>query len=341
MLRCRFDFRREAFTLSVQLDVEETGVVAVVGPNGAGKSTLLRILAGLETPEAGSIRVGETSWLDVPGRVDLRPEDRDVGYMPQGGLLFPHLSVRQNIEFGRKSGQPDAAGEWMDRLGLVHLADERPTRLSGGQTQLVAFARAQVRRPAVLLLDEPLAFVDVGNRAAIRRILRRELRARPGYRIFVTHDPVEAAALADRIVVLDRGRIVQEGTIDELRSRPRSTYVAELVGVNFFRGVSQRGIIELDSGGRMVAASAPDGPVVATIHPRAVSLYREQPSGSPRNVWMAPIVAIEPSLEQVRMELGGTIPIVAEVTRAGASQFREGDDVWVAVKASEVQAHGQ
>jgi molybdate transport system ATP-binding protein len=323
--------------LEVSLEATTNEILAVVGPNGAGKSSLLRLLAGLDPLDSGQVVVDGDVWEDPAASVRRFPEHRSVGYVPQAGLLFPHLSVRDNVAFG--AVRPGDADDWLTRLGLAALADAKGSELSGGQAQLVALARAQVRRPALLLLDEPLASVDASNRAAIRRILRRELQDSPGYRILVTHDPLEAAALADRIVVLDGGRVTQDGTIDDLRTHPRSSYVAELVGMNFFSGEAAEGTITLSDGGTIVSASGLDGPALATVHPRAVSLYLARPNGSPRNVWLGRIVSVEPSLEQVRVHVTGEVDLVAEVTHAGAAAFSEGDEVWVAVKASEVLAY--
>ena len=336
MLRFTGRVIRDQFRLDVDFEAGRDEVVAVVGPNGAGKTTLLRSLAGLEEDQAGTLLVDDEVWMDTESGIRLRPEQRRVGYVPQGGLLFPNLTVLENVAFGLDRTHTDHAQHWLERLELSHLADARPARLSGGQVQLVAFARAQARRPMLLLLDEPLASVDVANRASVRRVIRRELRESPGYRVFVTHDPLEAAALADRLIVLDGGRIVQTGSIDDLSSRPRSPYVAELVGMNFFSGDARNGSIALTSGATLVSAAVPDGPVLATVHPRAVALYGTRPSGSPRNVWMGRVTAIEPSLQQVRIEVTGPIRVVAEVTRRGAALFSEGDQVWVSIKASEV-----
>ncbi|NNC91443.1 MAG: ABC transporter ATP-binding protein [Acidimicrobiia bacterium] len=337
MLICEATATRNGFTLEVNLEASSDEIIAIVGPNGAGKTTLLRILAGLEPIADGRLLVDGEVWEDPIAGIRRPPEQRRVGYVPQAGLLFPHLSVHENVAFGVTD--PDQADRWLERLGLQDLARAGPAELSGGQTQLVALARAQVREPAVLLLDEPMASVDAAHRAAVRRILRRELQDSRGYRILVTHDPLEAAALADRVVVLDEGRVTQVGTIDDLRTRPRSGYVAELVGMNFFAGEAAGGTIALPNGARLISASVPDGAVLATVHPRAVSLYSEQPTGSPRNVWQAMVASIEPSLDQVRIHVTGPIDMVAEVTHAGAATFSEGKEGWVAGKASEVAGY--
>jgi molybdate transport system ATP-binding protein len=341
MLRCRVTKAMNGFRLDAGLVAERDEIVAVVGPNGAGKTTLLRILAGLEDPDAGFVEVDGVSWADVAAGTLLPAERRTVGYVPQGALLFPHLSVRKNVAFGLPRHQTDVADAWLERIGLSAMADRLPRELSGGQSQLVALARANAPDPQVLLLDEPLASVDVANRSSVRRILRRELHSGHGYRVIVTHDPFEAAALADRLVVLEEGRVVQTGSVDDLRSRPRSPYVAELVGVNLFRGVAEEGRIRISGRFELVSASPLNGPVLAAVHPRAVALFRNRPSGSPRNVWRARVAAVEPSLDRLRVRLEGPIAIVAEVTREGGSSFPEGADVWVSVKASEVAAYSE
>ncbi|MDH3606203.1 MAG: ABC transporter ATP-binding protein [Acidimicrobiia bacterium] len=338
MLTGAFTSRRDSFSLLVEIEASPEEIVAVVGPNGAGKSTLLRTLAGLHPIEAGHVRVDRETWEDAAAGVRLPAEHRSVGYVPQSGLLFPHLTALENVAFG-VGGDEAAAQEALERLELGPYAAAMPESLSGGQTQLVAFARALVRQPVLLLLDEPMASVDVAHRSAIRRLIRRELRDRRGYRLLVTHDPVEAAALADRVVVMEGGRITQVGTLDDLRTHPRSRYAAELVGLNFFRGQAVGGVVTAEGGGTLISAAAPDGPVLVTVHPRAVSVYSSQPSGSPRNVWHCTIAAIEPSLDQVRIHLTGPIDLIAEVTPAGASPFVENQPVWVSVKASEVTTY--
>ena len=340
MLRCAVAKQLNGFHLDASFVAGPDEIVAIVGPNGAGKTTLLRIIAGLETPDAGAIEVDGEAWWGGPGE-PVPAESRGVGYVPQGALLFPHMTVRDNVAFGVPKGEAAGVASWLERLDLTAIADKHPAELSGGQAQLVAFARAHATSPRVLCLDEPLASVDVANRTAVRRILRRELRSGSRYRVLVTHDPFEAAALADRIVVLEDGLVVQDGPIDELRSRPRSPYVASLVGVNLFYGMSRSGRIDLADGFELISASAPDGPVLATVHPRAVALFAERPSGSPRNVWEGRVASVEPSLDQLRLVLDGPIRLVAEVTRDGGRAFPEGARVWISLKASEVSAYSR
>jgi molybdate transport system ATP-binding protein len=255
--------------------------------------------------------------------------------------------VADNVAFGlRTSGvtRHDAAARadaWLDRMGLGGRGGDRPDRLSGGEAQRVALARALACEPAVLLLDEPLATLDAATRVDVRRALATHLRAFAGVPILVTHDPVDSLALADRIVVLEQGGIVQEGTAFEIVARPRSSYVAELVGTNLYRGVAADGVVETDGDGRLVSASRVSGAVCATVHPRAVALHPTRPDGTPRNVWQVQVTHVERLTDRVRVQLAGELAIVAEVTPAAVDELglREGAQVWAAVKATEVDVY--
>jgi molybdate transport system ATP-binding protein len=231
--------------------------------------------------------------------------------------------------------------DWLTRLGLSEVAGRRPGGLSGGQAQRIALARALAFEPSMLLLDEPLAALDVGARAEVRRDLRRHLAAFSGPRLLVTHDPLEAATLADRVIVLEAGRVVQEGSIAEITSRPRSAFAAELAGLNLFRGRAEVGVVAVAEGGEIVAAETPDGEVFVVFHPHAVALHRRRPEGSPRNVWRGRITGFERLGERVRVTVAATPRLVAEVTASGVAALRlaEGEEVWASVKATEVTAY--
>ena len=231
--------------------------------------------------------------------------------------------------------------DWLQRLGLGEVAQLRPGRLSGGQAQRVALARALAYEPSLLLLDEPLAALDAGTRGEVRRDLRRVLAGYEGVRLLVTHDPLEAAALADRVLVLEGGRVLQEGTAAEITARPRSAYVAELAGLNLLRGRATAGQVQLLDGGALSAAGAPDGDVFVAFHPRTVALHRRRPEGTPRNVWRGSVAGLERIGERVRVAVQGTPPVVAEVTPAAVAELRLGDggEVWATVKATEVDAY--
>ena len=303
-------------------------VVGLLGPNGAGKTTLLRVLAGLLPPDEGCVVLDGRVLDDTSAAVHVPVEQRPVGVVFQSYVLFPHLSALENVAFGLRSrGVPKAeararAAEWLERVGLAEFRASKPKQLSGGQAQRVALARALATEPRLLLLDEPLAALDASTRLETRRELRRQLEGYDGVRLLVTHDPMEAMALAERLIVLEAGHISQVGTPQEISEQPRSRYVADLVGVN----------------GRLVAADAGRGEVFAVVHPHAVSLYRQPPGGTPRNIWQGTVEALDLEGERVRVRVGGPLPIVAEVTPAAVAdlQLADGGPVWASVKATEV-----
>jgi len=223
-------------------------------------------------------------------------------------------------------------------VGLSSYARAKPDALSGGQRQRVALARALAPDPRLLLLDEPLAALDMTTRAEVRRDLKHHLASFPGLRLVVTHDPLEAAALADRLVVMENGRLVQTGSPAEVTEHPRSQYVADLVGVNLLRGQADQGSVRLPGGTVIAAAGTESGEVFAVIHPRAVALHRQRPEGSPRNVWRGRITGIELMGGRVRVRVDGEVPVVAEVTPAALRELglEEGGEVWLSFKATEV-----
>ena len=336
----------------VHVDAGET--VAIVGPNGAGKTTLLRALAGLVPLTTGRTTLAGRVLDDTATGTATPPEERSTGVVFQDHRLFPHLTATEDVAFGLRSrGVPKAearrrAATWLERVGLADHASAKPRQLSGGQAQRVALARALATEPDLLLLDEPLSALDATTREETRRDLRRHLQDHPGCRLLVTHDPVDAAALADRIVVLERGAVSQEGTLAELTAAPRSAYVADLVGVNLLRGRATAGRVEVapttEPGAvplHVVLADPLDGDVLLTVPPRAVTLARRRPEGTARNVWPGTVTAIARlgDRARVRVQVAGT-PIVAEVTAAAADELGlgEGVDVFVAVKATEVRA---
>lgn len=339
---------RGGFQLVVEVAVATGGLVAVVGPNGAGKSTLLRVLAGLEPVEEGRV-VLDGLIVDEPAAGTwVPPERRSVGAVFQRPLLIPHLSALDNVAFPLRAGgvrrgeaRKQAAG-WLERMGAGSCGGRRPATLSGGQAQRVALARALVRGPRVLLLDEPLAAVDAEGRAGFRRELRGCLEQFGGVRLMVTHDPAEALSFASQVIVIEGGRVTQAGAPAELRSRPATPYVAALVGVNTFAGNLRSGCVEIEGGAALVTASegvTPSREVTAIVHPRAVSIHRERPQGSPRNVWEATVVGLFLHNGIVRVQLTGVVPLVSDLTPAAVSELglAPGVGVWASVKATEVE----
>lgn len=333
--------------LDMELAIGEGEVVALLGPNGAGKTTMLRAIAGLVPLNAGHVRLDGRVLEDVATGDYMPTEQRPIGFVFQEYLLFPHLSAVDNVAFGLRArgvGR-QVAGEkavfWLDRVGMGSYAHAKPAELSGGQRQRVALARALAPDPRLLLLDEPLAALDVTTRADVRRDLKQHLASFPGLRLVVTHDPVEAAALADRLVVIEQGRLVQTGTAAEVTERPRSQYVADLVGVNLLRGRADHGSVRLPAGPVVAAAGAESGEVFAVIHPRAVALHRQRPEGSPRNVWPGQATGFDIIGDRVRVRIDGEVQVVAEVTTAALEELalREGGRVWLSFKATEVTVY--
>ncbi|WP_030740235.1 ABC transporter permease [Streptomyces sp. NRRL F-5135] len=327
---------------TLTLEAEPGTTIAVVGPNGAGKTTLLRALLGLTPRAHAGLRLG---GLDVTARP---PHRRGVAWVPQDGALFPHLSALANTAYGlRAHGVSRAearrgAREWLDRLGVGHLAHRKPHQVSGGQAQRIALARALAARPRLLLLDEPLAALDQTTRAQVRHTLRRHLDGFGGVCLIVTHDPVEAVSLADRVLVLDAGRALQDASPAEVARNPRSPWVARMLGRNAWPGTfGSDGLKPADGGRLLVAEPLPDGTeALAVIAPEAVSVHRERPGGSPRNVWRGTVAEITSLGSRLRVLITSdeAPDLVAEITPQAAAELAlaDGAPVWTSVKATEV-----
>ncbi|MFI2313761.1 ABC transporter ATPase [Streptomyces sp. CB00072] len=323
------------------LDAGPGTTIAVVGPNGAGKTTLLRALLGLTPRAHAALRLGDSDVTALP------PHRRGVAWVPQDGALFPHLSALANTAYGlRAHGVPRAearreAQGWLDRLGVGHLAHRKPAQLSGGQAQRVALARALAARPRLLLLDEPLAALDQTTRARVRHTLRGHLADFGGVCLIVTHDPVEAVSLADRVLVLEDGRVLQDEPPAEVTRHPRSPWVARMLGRNAWPGTATADGLALEGGGHLVVAEPlPAGSdALAVIAPEAVSVHRERPTGSPRNVWPGTVREITSGGSRLRLLItSAEAPdLVAEITPGAAAELgiADGSTVWTSVKATE------
>jgi molybdate transport system ATP-binding protein len=340
-LDARLVVRRPGFTLDLALTAAPGEVVALLGPNGAGKTTALRALAGLAPLDDGHV--------DLDGRrLDrVAPEDRRIGVVFQDYLLFPHLSAVDNVAFGpRCRGVPKAkareqAHEWLRRVGLDDHARRKPRQLSGGQAQRVALARALATEPRLLLLDEPLAALDARTRLDTRADLRVRLRDHRGATVLVTHDPLDAMMLADRLVIVEDGRVVQTGDAAAITSRPRTDYVARLVGLNLYRGTADGHTVRVTPDFALTTASEQRGAVFVAFPPSAVALYARRPAGSPRNTWEATIEAVAQQGDRLRIELSGPVPAAADVTPAAAVELglTAGSRVWATVKATEASSY--
>jgi molybdate transport system ATP-binding protein len=337
--------------LRFELEVAPGETVALLGPNGAGKSSVLGVVAGLLRPDRGRVALDGRTLTEVgyAATTWVPPHARQVALLAQDPLLFPHLSVTDNVAFGphsRGAGRRQAretARRWLAEVGAEELADRRPRALSGGQAQRVAVARALAAEPRVLLLDEPLAALDVAVAPQLRQVLKRVLADRSA--VVVTHDVLDALLLADRVVVLESGRVTESGPSRDVLTRPRSAFAARIAGLNMLRGTWRDGALHTDQGLR-VEGNAHDPPpmsgdqVYAVFRPDAVAVYRTPPHGSPRNELEVVVTDVEPHGAHVRIRAG---EVAADITPAAAAELdlAPGADAHFVVKATEVALYAR
>jgi molybdate transport system ATP-binding protein len=331
-LRLDLDVPLREFALGVELAVDGE-VLALVGPSGAGKTTLLRAVAGLALAR-GKISVGDQAWLDTSRGLDVPPEERSVGLVFQDYALFPHLTVRANVGFGRR-GPVDAL---LDRFGLGALAGAKPRELSGGERQRVALARALAHDPSVLLLDEPLAALDAHTRTVVRGELHRLLAETGRPTIVVTHDFEDAAMLGDRVGVLVDGGLRQLGTPSELVASPADPFVAGLTGANVLRGVAgpaAGGLTQLAlPGGEVIrSADTAEGEAAAIVYPWDVTVSREAADDSAQNHVGGRVISVVEIGNRVRVRIG---PVAAEITSESAKrlELEPGQTAYASFKAT-------
>jgi molybdate transport system ATP-binding protein len=343
---------RDDFEMRCDIELQEGETVALLGPNGAGKSTLVHALAGLLPLDDGEVTIDGDVWERPRDRIRHPPQGRSIGVVFQGLMLFPALSTLDNVAYGpRAQGMSRdesraRAREWLERFDAGHLAGRKPPELSGGEAQRVALARALAVEPALLLLDEPMSALDVENRVEARRVLRRTLADFAGIKLLVTHEPLEAISLADRLVVMEGGRIVQSGAASEIRDRPRTRYTASLVGLNLLsgtvRGTDSHRTLETTDGALVIASGlAPGTEALATIHPRAIVLSRARPSGSARNVLEATVADVDLEGDRVRVLLDARPSLTAEVTIEAFEELglHRAQEVWASVKATQIEVY--
>ncbi|MET3804299.1 molybdate transport system ATP-binding protein [Nakamurella sp. UYEF19] len=359
-LRVSLSVQRQDFTVRARFDVPTGESVAVLGPNGAGKSTILSLVAGLLAPDAGTVALDGRVLTSIgSGRpFVVAPNRRRIGLMGQDPLLFPHLSALENVAFGpRSQGRSrsvarSAAGEWLERMSLSGLASRRPVQLSGGQRQRVALARALAAEPQLLLLDEPLGALDAGTVPEIRQVLRTHLRDSGTTSLLVTHDVLDAAVLADRIIVVEKGQIVDDGPTASVLAAPRSSFGATLAGLNLISGTvveraagGEGAVLMTGSGWQLTGIAAdeltPGDVGAAVFRPSAVSVFDREPGGSPRNHWPAVIASLEAGVAAVRLRTAGPPEVAVDVTPAAVAELalEPGGRVFLSVKATEVLVH--
>ena len=346
--------RRGDLTLTLDIAVPPGEVLGVLGPNGAGKTTLLRALAGLTPVSTGRIVLDGRVLDDAATGQFLEPAQRPVGLVFQDYRLFPHMSVLDNIAFSARSRgagrtrSREQAASWIDMLGLGALARRMPAQLSGGQAQRVALARALAGEPALLLLDEPLSALDAGTRLDVQAELRRHLGQFSGPTLLVTHDPVEALVLADRLLVLENGAMVQQGTPASVARRPATDYVARLVGLNLYAGRAEGDQVSLPGGGGFVVPDhGQHGDVLVSCRPASVLVSSrdngaQAPTGwSARNSWAGTVAGLSMLTDRVRLDIDATPSVLADVTAASVAELglAPGVAVWVSVKATDLDVY--
>ncbi|MFD3596302.1 sulfate/molybdate ABC transporter ATP-binding protein [Nocardia sp. NPDC058640] len=353
--------RIPARDLDIHLEVAPGEVLAVLGPNGAGKSSLLQVIAGLITPDKGHVRLGSRTLTDTTKGIALPPHRRGVSLLAQDPLLFPHLTVRDNVAFGPRSrgtthrAARTIADNWLKAVDATEFADRPPATLSGGQAQRVALARALAVDPDLLLLDEPMSALDVDVAPAMRTLLRAVLRDEPTRcAVLVTHDIIDAITLADRLVIVEAGRIVEEGPVAEVMSHPRNPFAARIAGLNLLRGTASKqltegptlGTVQVDDfavDGCVIGELRPESPAAAVFSPAAVSVFRTTPGGSPRNVFTVDITEITDrgGIVRVRGDAPQAPGLCADLTPAAVAQLQLtlGAQVYFAVKATEVRVY--
>ena len=347
MVSLQLDASVPARGVQLALSVPRGRTVALLGPNGSGKSTVLGLAAGLVAPDEGVVMLdGRTVARAVDGglREWVPAHRRRVALLAQDPMLFPHLDVLDNVAFGPRSGgrsrreARDRARHWLAAVDALDLAGRAVGALSGGQGQRVALARALAAEPDLLLLDEPLAALDVDAAAAMRHVLGQVLGERTT--LLVTHDPLDVALLSQEAVVLEAGRVVESGPVRRIARTPRSTFAASLFGLNLLTGTaSGPDAVRTMEGAIVTGLAEPElvigEPAVAVFAPVAVSVHRERPSGSPRNVFTGTIDVLEPHGHLVRVRVG---ELRADITAASVADLGlvQGASVHLAVKAAEV-----
>ncbi|MYG94608.1 MAG: ABC transporter ATP-binding protein [Acidimicrobiia bacterium] len=329
-----------AFCIQAVIDTQSGSCTVIVGPNGAGKTTLIHVLAGLIPLRKGKV-VLAGQVVDNPARnIRVPPNHRPIALQTQPNLLFPHLNVIENVAFGaRCSGlntrlARQRAEKWLHKVGMADMANLFPTHLSSGQAQRVGLARAAACQPNILLLDEPLTSLDAETRTNMRHLLT-DIKTT---RVLITHDPIEIRLLADQLLVMEKGEIIQAGTPEEVAADPRTQWTAKLLDINLLTGTATGTEVTLNNGFILTTTTPLTGPVLITFPPTAVTLSTAEPHTSARNTWQAQVARIQPEGDRVRVILDTPIPCRVWVTLQAVNELRlnTGTRCWAALKASEL-----
>ena len=346
----RFDATTRIGTLEydVSLTASSHEILVLIGPSGSGKSTTLNAIAGLFAPDTGTITLGNRVLFSSTSHIDVPPENRHVGIVFQDYALFPHLRVLENVAFGARGTKKQrfaTAIEHLERVGMADYSHRWVSMLSGGERQRVALARALAATPAALLLDEPLAALDVATRSAIRIDLKRYLDDLAIPCVFVTHDPIDALVFGDRIAAIESGKITQTGSRDELTSTPRTPFIAEMTGLNLLRAHVKAGdgLKEARSGNAVfhVIADGLEGDIYLAFEPSQINLASELHMSSAQNVFPMIVRAVVPMGETVRVQLDGAITMTASVTRNASETLtlRPGSEVYASIKSTAIRVY--
>jgi molybdenum ABC transporter ATP-binding protein len=342
------------FPLEICFDVHPAETLVIIGPSGCGKTTTLNVVAGLVEPDEGRVALPDQVLSDSAAGLSVPTEKRSIGYVFQDFALFPHMSVAENVAYGLRARRrpkneiQQKVGGALDLLGIAHLRQQRPGQLSGGERQRVAVARAIACDAEILLLDEPLGSLDAQTRNRLRGELQRMLRLIGRIAIMVTHDYIDALTFGDQICVMDKGRMLQIGSREELLRHPKSRFVADLTGVNFFEGqVSDSpddGLARIWVGDSCLYASCGAqemGGTLVTFFPSEVSISRDKPSGSPRNVFRSEVKEIVHMGDKVRVSLNGALQMCAEISANALDELalHEGDSVYASLKATAIKTY--
>lgn len=336
--------RPSRFRLECQLAIEPGEVLAVMGPSGAGKTTLAHAIAGLVPVNSGRIRIGDRLVVDAELRLHCRPSERGVVLLEQHPRLFPHLTVRDNVAFGLRArgvGTRRArvvADEWLEKVGLEGSGPHRPTTLSGGQQQRVAVARALAIDPMIVILDEPFTALDPRTEAEVRGVIHDQVTTTAMTVIVVTHNALDAAALASRLMVIENGAVVQQGLVTEVLRAPTTEFAAVAAGLNRVVGAADAGTWR--AGESEMRMSSPPGmraSAAAVFRPADVRLRLTAPSES-MPTWMTRIARLERHPAGVRIhtvEPAVTVDVAAELV--AAHELAPGRLVWLQVHESDVR----